>query len=610
LSAVEQAAEADVYDLVRQLQAREAELALIHQTAGIGAVEVSLRQGFKNRRSPEYLKIHGLPPTAFNEPHDEWLARIHPDDRQRVEQQFLDSVAGTAIDYATEYRIIRPSDGQTRWVRVAARIERESDGRPIRLLGAHADVTDAKLAEQALRESEERFRTIADSAPIPMWMTKLDGERLFVNQAYCAFFGVSYEHALILDWRDRVHPDDADAILKAEQLRELVRPSPPLPNNPFALEFRIERIKGDWRWIKAVSQPRFDELGNHMGFIGVAHDISVAKQAEIELSASEERFRLMAESAPVMIWISDPNGRCVHLNQMLREFWGLAEQQVADFDWGSTLHPDDAALALGRVSSALEKRSHLTLKCRYLDAKGRYRTLETRAHPRFAADGEFIGMVGANVDVTEREQAEKARELLVDELNHRVKNTLAIVQAIAHRTFRKDSNPTEARQAFEGRLVALGHAHDLLTSANWENASLIELAETALDTKGANAGAVSLAGPPVLLSPKQAVSMAMALHELCTNARKYGALSRDEGRVRVEWSQSNGEQPELRIVWHEIGGPPVYPPVRQGFGSTLLERTLARDLDGQVKADFEPGGLRCQITLPLDRLDLLPKTGP
>jgi len=606
LSAVEQESgpTLGVHELILQLQAREAELALIHRIAGVGGVEVDLRDGFRNRRSPEYLTIHGLPPTAINESHEDWVARIHPDDRARVEQQFLDAVAGISTEYFAEYRIIRPSDGQTRWVRVASRIERDTNNRPIRLIGAHFDVTDSKLAEQALRESEERFRVIANNAPIPMWVTKLDGERLFVNQAYSDFFELNYEDALRLDWRSRVHPDDADRVLKAEQLRSLVPADSPSPGNQFAIEIRIQ-AGNDWRWVRAVSQPRFDEHGKHVGFIGVAQDITAAKQAEIELRASEERFRLMAENAPVMIWISDQNGKCVHLNQMLRNFWGVAEEDVSEFNWGVTLHPEDAASVGKEVDQATKDRRRFSVKARYLDAQGRYRVLETRAHPRFSPSNEFIGMIGANVDVTEREEAERARELLVDELNHRVKNTLSIVQGIAHQTFRNNADALEARRAFEGRLGALGHAHNLLTNANWENASLEELAQITLDIKGANADSISIGGPEIFLSPKQAVSIGMALHELCTNARKYGALSTDEGQVGVNWWTTDDARRQLRIRWQESGGPVVSPPTRRGFGSALLERTLAHDLDGEVKIDFNPGGLLCSITIPLVLVDEL-----
>src|ERR1700722_8210615 len=272
----------DQHELIRKLQARETELALIHLIAGGAGLEVVLRDGFRNRRSPEYLMIHGLPPVATNESHEAWVARLHPDDRVRTERQFLEAVAGTTQDYSAEYRIVRPSDGQTRWVKVMARIERDPENRPVRLIGAHFDITDSKLAELALRESEERFRNIADRAPIPMWVTKLDGERLFVNQAYADFFGLSYEEALKLDWRGRIHPEDTARIMKAEQLRNVVAANTPLAGHPLEIEVRIAPRNGEWRWVKAVSQARFDEHGQHVGFIGVANDVTAAKEAEIE----------------------------------------------------------------------------------------------------------------------------------------------------------------------------------------------------------------------------------------------------------------------------------------------------------------------------------------
>lgn len=208
-------------------------------------------------------------------------------------------------------------------------------------------------------------------------------------------------------------------------------------------------------------------------------------------------------------------------------------------------------------------------------------------------------MIGVNVDITERDEAEKARELLVAELNHRVKNTLSIVQSIAHQTFRTSDTISAARRAFEGRLVALALAHNLLTQTNWESASLEQLAVLTLDARGANAKRVAISGPNILLPPKEALSIAMALHELCTNAVKYGALSNETGRVTLHWLRTKGPHPRLSIAWHETGGPPVSPPSRRGFGSLLLERTLAQDLDGEVTTKFEPAGLTCCIDAPM-----------
>jgi two-component sensor histidine kinase len=183
--------------------------------------------------------------------------------------------------------------------------------------------------------------------------------------------------------------------------------------------------------------------------------------------------------------------------------------------------------------------------------------------------------------------------LMVDELNHRVKNTLAIVQGVAQQSFRGRDVPEAVRKSFEGRLAALATAHDLLTRANWESAELGELAEEVMRL---HAERVDVQGPPTRLPPKTAVSLAMALHELCTNAVKYGALSHPEGRVSLSWEAADGR---LALVWAEHGGPPVSPPARRGFGTRMIERALAADVDGKAELDFRPEGIVCRIEAAL-----------
>jgi PAS domain S-box-containing protein len=174
----------------RAVRDRESELASVQQIARIAGITVDLRNGFRNeRRSPEYLAIHGLPPDA-TDTHEDWIRRLHPDDRERTVQHFLEALSGTQEHYSSEYRVIRPSDGQVRWIAAEGRIERAPDGSALRLVGAHIDITDRALARETLRESEERFRLIADSAPVPMWVSKTDGTRAFANQAYLEFLGL------------------------------------------------------------------------------------------------------------------------------------------------------------------------------------------------------------------------------------------------------------------------------------------------------------------------------------------------------------------------------------------------------------------------------------
>jgi PAS domain S-box-containing protein len=308
------------------LREREAELARVQQIGKIGGVEVDLRQGFRNRRrSPEYLAIHGL----SDDSHEDWIRRIHPDDRKRTLQKFLSAVEGSDDHYSSEYRIVRPSDGQVKWIAVESRIERDHDGRPLRLVGAHMDVTDRMLAQETLRESEERFRLIADSAPVPIWVSKLNGQRAFVNQAYLDFLGASYDEALVFDWRKILHPEDLPRILKEQIAGEASR-------KPFALEARYHRVDGPWRWIRSESQPRWDATGQHIGFIGVAHDITAAKQAESELRRlnetlsvqvarrTRERDRIWNVSQDLLL-VLDQQGKWLSVNPAWTTVLGWSE---------------------------------------------------------------------------------------------------------------------------------------------------------------------------------------------------------------------------------------------------------------------------------------------
>lgn len=196
----------------------------------------------------------------------------------------------------------------------------------------------------------------------------------------------------------------------------------------------------------------------------------------------------------------------------------------------------------------------------------------------------------------EQARAEQHQLLLINELNHRVKNTLASVQGIAFQTLRGEVSLAEGRARFEARLMALSGAHNLLTEENWGGASLERVVSDSIEHLAGEAGRFDIEGEPLRLAPRAALALAMALHELGTNAAKYGALSTDGGRVSISWTQ---EGDGLHLCWRESGGPPVEPPGRRGFGSRLIERGLAADLGGTATLDFDPSGLRCDIKASL-----------
>ncbi|WP_431311201.1 sensor histidine kinase [Methylobacterium nigriterrae] len=208
------------------------------------------------------------------------------------------------------------------------------------------------------------------------------------------------------------------------------------------------------------------------------------------------------------------------------------------------------------------------------------------------AQGQVTGIFVEGADVTDRVRGEEHQRLLINELNHRVKNTLATVQAIAHQTFRGEhSTKTDI---FEARLLALSKAHDLLTRESWEGANLSEVVEGAITPfRRLDGTRFSIQGPEVWLAPRVALALAMALHELGTNAVKYGALSVPSGQVQIHWTASSKSPISIELRWEEQGGPPVVPPTRKGFGTRLIERMLASEMSGVVELQYEPAGVVC-----------------
>ena len=215
------------------------------------------------------------------------------------------------------------------------------------------------------------------------------------------------------------------------------------------------------------------------------------------------------------------------------------------------------------------------------------------------AAGDVVGIFVQGHDVTHSVRSTERQKLMIDELNHRVKNTLATVQSIAMQTARSHGDPRTFAEGFQARLLALSHTHDLLTRSHWEGADLGDILQHETEAHGPSR--VSANGPRVALPPAAALSLGMIFHELATNAAKYGALSAPDGRVLVDWSVADQTRPRLELVWRETGGPPVKTPDRKGFGSRLIERNVRHDLAGEIELDYASGGLTATFSIPLDR---------
>jgi len=337
------------------------------------------------------------------------------------------------------------------------------------------------------------------------------------------------------------------------------------------------------------------------------------------LRESEARFRHMADSAPALIWMTDETATISFVNMHFEHLFGTAAQTLAGDGWRKIVHPDDLPGFLTLFRDAFEARRPFRGEVRVIDRDGQIRWLRCEGVPREDDTGAFLGYTGCNVDISEAKRAEEHLRLLIHELNHRVKNTLATVQSIAGQSLRRleGKDADAARAAFEARLLALARVHDVLTRESWEGAELATVVGDAiapLDASDRSASRFRVTGPALRLPPRVALSIAMALHELGTNAVKYGALSCEGGSVEIVWSVSRDPDLRLSLRWRERGGPPVVPPTRTGFGSRLIERSLARDLAGDVKLLFVPEGVVCTIEAPvppqtLAERDAVPMSG-
>ncbi len=455
-----------------------------------------------------------------------------------------------------------------------------------------AQVEQLRIADlRDLRDSEQRFRLMAEKAPVMIWMSDAQGNCLHLNEMLRRFWGVGETGSTAFNWLGTVHPDDADYVSArmstANERQERV-----------SVVARYRNSAGEYRILETLAHPRFSGDGTFMGLTGVYTDVTEREYAVKALRDSEERFRLVVEAAPCGMVMTDGEGRILMVNALCERLFG--------YERGELLGRLIDVLVPSRLCGqhpAWHSRPTQTPAPHLVSGEvmghhkdGRDIPLEIGVNPIQTWEG--MRVIATVSDIAERKQAEAQRELLLAELNHRVKNTLSVVQGIAYQTFRHSDRA--ARQAFEGRLLALARAHDLLTRSHWESTSLQQIAIDTLHIEKPGGQRIAAGGPLINLTPHAALTIALALHELFTNALKYGALSTDTGGVALTWQAAENNS-KLRIEWCEHGGPVIHRPAHRGFGSLLLEHTLARDLDGRVELTFEQTGAMCIIEMPLSQ---------
>jgi PAS domain S-box-containing protein len=335
---------------------------------------------------------------------------------------------------------------------------------------------------------------------------------------------------------------------------------------------------------------------------GIEFDVRSRSPEQPVSSARENYLSFLLDKLPVGIMQTGLDGRYAFVNAYFCELTGRSADELVGMHFSRVTHPDDVAENARLFALAVESGVPYTFRKRYVRPDGTAVWVEVNVT---MLSERPEGLLSVVVDLTERMRAEAQRTLLIDELNHRVKNTLASVQSLSALTMKHTRSAKVFNQAFSARLLALSATHNLLTRGAWERAALNDLVVTELEPYEGRAHArVTITGPPVDLSPRQTISLGMVLHELATNSSKYGALSAPGGRISISWGTTPAAD-RLRIEWREQDGPPVKPPTRRGFGSRLMERSIAHELGGRFEPRYQPEGFGCTIELPLS----LPATG-
>ncbi len=547
------------------------------------------------------------------------LDAVHGEDWDRFVQQVQ-----RALDPAIrekrpfEYRIIRP-DGSTAWVLAHGEVifgAVGDDVQALRFVGTLQDITARKEAEEALRESEARLSALADNMPLGMVFQITMGRRregrrfMYVSQNCLRVNGITPEKAL-------EDPANLDGLILPEHLPHLIAVEAEALRDlkPMDVEVQMRHaVTGEVRWFQIISAPRVLPNG-WLVWDGIQNDITERKRAADALYQSEERLRTILNELPVGVMLTQvPEGKVLFHNGKSTDLLGFpstsAEKMENLLQQGAE-HPDGTPFQACEYPIA---RTLLTgedidqKEILYRRPDGRVTHLAMSSTLISDASGAESFAVSAFYDVTEQKRAETRQRLLINELNHRVKNTLATVQSLAAQSFQRISPDPDsiaaARRAFESRLFALARGHDVLTRENWEGASLKEVVNEAfaayrsLHPDGSDA--IAIDGQDLWVTPPMVLSLSMALHELCTNALKYGALRVPGGQVRISWSAvSEPTGTRLLLRWEEQGGPPVSPPARKGFGSRLIQDGVARELNGVAQMVYEPTGVVCTIDVPL-----------
>lgn len=450
------------------------------------------------------------------------------------------------------------------------------------------DLTEAEAAAE--------FRTLADNIPTLCWMARADGHIYWYNRRWYEYTGTSIETQQGWGW-ETVH-DPAVLPSVAEAWRKSLA-----TGDPFEMTFPLKGADGFFRRFLTRVVPIRGPDGAITRWFGTNTDVDSLERVQQALQQRTAELESLYGSAPIGLAFFSRDYRFLRVNEELAAVNGVpAEQHI-----GRTIREvlKDNAPA---VESVIDEVFRTGQRVRDLEVSGETprqpgvtRHWLTGFYPIYGDEGAILAVGIWVIEISERKAAEQREVLLAREVDHRAKNLLAVVQSIVQLTPAADGSDLKA--SIVGRIQALARAHSLLSDARWKGVLFGELVRDELAPFGSqDEGRVSFEGPALLLRPAAAQSLGLVLHELATNAAKYGGLSNDRGTVRVEWRRDDGDDGVLLIDWSEQGAPDPGQPELKGFGSQIIRASVERQLRGRIVKQWNPDGLRCTIRIPAAEL--------
>jgi PAS domain S-box-containing protein len=572
-----------------------------------GAVYLCDREGLVVAYNAEAVDLWGRAPSL--NPPDEHYCGSHglylPDGTPlpRAECPMAAAVRDGTITRNAEVVMERP-DGSRVTALVNIRPLRDHKGDVQGAINCFQDISARKALEIELARQKESLEDFFQNSAVGLHIVSGDGIIVRANKAELDMLGYDAEEYI----GRHIAEFHADADVIDDIIARLAR-GEQLQRYPA----RLRAKDGSIRHVHITSNSRVAD-GRFVHTRCFTTDVTAQRQAELarqrmqaEIENSERRLRELLQALPAAVYTTDAQGRITFYNEAAVELAGRRPELGSDawcVSW-RLYHPDGTPLPHDQCPMATSLKEGRIVRGETAIAErpdGSRVPFMAYPTPLHDADGQLVGAINMLVDITSHKQAEARQKALIDELNHRVKNTLATVQSLARRTARYAKGLDEFVVTFEGRILALARAHDLLSRRWWAAVGVQNLIHDIVAPYADSHGRMRMGGPALDVNPRAALSLTMALNELATNAAKYGALSSAVGSVSILWDVGGGDVPMLDIHWVEEGGPHVAVPPNRGFGTRLMERCIQRDLNGQCDLRFEQGGVRCRISVPLSQL--------